>query len=141
MLPYLTHPFQLIPTKMDDMHECPYINVSSAAINSNKTASSFKINASQYTSQYKTNRNLSVLPVQAHFNSSKYRTKKLIPSNNTYVSIEGFLEDVETDSIGRANKFHVSVDNINFLGRATLSPSGSGNAGNHPLSFFVPFPF
>ena len=141
MLPYLTHPLQLIPTKMDDMRERPYINMSGTAINSNKTALSFKINAPQYTLQYKTNWNLSVLPIQAHFNSSKYRTKKLIPLNNTYVSIEGFLEDVETDSISCANKFHVSVDNINFLGRVTLPPSGSGNAGNHPLSFFVPFPF
>ena len=126
---------------MEDMRERPYVNVSGAAINSNKTASSFEINTPQYTSQYKTNCNLSVLPVQAHFNSSKYRTKKPIPSNNTYVSIEGFLEDVETDSTGRANKFHVSVDNINFLGRATLSPSGTGNTGINSLSFLVPFPF
>jgi len=126
---------------MDDMREHPYINVSSAAINTNKTASLFEINAPQYTSLYKTNWNLSFLPVQAHFDSNKYRTKKPIPSNNTYVSIEGFLENVETDPTGRAIMFHVSVDNINFLRWATLSPSGTGNTGNISISFFVSFPF
>lgn len=118
------------------MRERPYVNVSGAAINTNKTASLFEINAPQYTSLYKTNRNLSFLPVQAHFNSNKYKTKKPIPSNNTYVSVEGFLENIETDATGRAYMFHVSVDNINFLGRATLSPSGTGNTGNYSLSFF-----
>lgn len=97
------------------MREHPYINVSGAAINSNKTGGFFDVNAPQYTSQFKTNRTPSVLPVQAHFNSNKYKNKKPIPSNNTYVSIEGFLEDVDTDSIGHATRFHVSVDNINFL--------------------------
>lgn len=38
-------------------------------------------------------------------------------------------------------QFHVSVNNINFLDRVTLSPSGTGNTGNHSLSFFVSFPF
>jgi len=86
------------------MREQAYINVSGAAVNSNKTGSFFEVNAPQYTSYYKTNQNLSILPVQAHFNSSKYRTKKPIPSNNTYVSIEGFLESVETDSCGCPTK-------------------------------------
>ena len=94
----------------------PYINTSSTAINSNKTDGFFDINTPQYTSHFKTNRVLSVLPVQAHFNSNKYRSKKLIPSNNTYVSIEGFLEDIDTNSNGHATWFHISVNNINFLG-------------------------
>ena len=124
------------------MRECPYINVSGAAINSNKTASFFEINAPQYMSHYKHNRTLSFLPIQAHFNSTKYKTKKPIPSNNTYVSIEGFLEDLQTDSSGRATMFHVSMDNINFLGRASLSPSGTGNPSlsSHYISFSIFIP-
>ena len=109
------------------MRERPYINISGAAVNANKTAAFFDLNAPQYTSHYKSNRAHSILPVQAHFNSNKYRTKKPIPSNNTYVSIEGFLKNIDTDSNGHATKFHISVDNINFLGRATISPSGTGN--------------
>ena len=105
------------------MRQKPYINVSGVAVNSNYTNGFFKVNATQYTSHYKDNRALSILPVQAHFNPNKYKTKKPIPSNNTYVTIEGFLEDIETDASGHASLFHVSVDNINFLGRATLSPS------------------
>ena len=110
------------------MREHTYINVSGAAINSNKTAGFFKVNAPQYTSHFKNNRALSILPVYAHFNSNKYKTKKLIPANNTYVSIKGFLELVETDSDGRATSFQVSVDNINFLGKASVSPSVTGNS-------------
>lgn len=117
------------------MRERAYINVSGATLNSNKTSGSFDINAPQYTSYYKQNRTLSVLPVQAHFNSSKYKSKKPIPSNNTYVSFEGFLEDVQTDSYGRATMFHVSVDNINFLGRSSLSPSATGNPSQVTPSF------
>jgi len=112
------------------MRERPYINVSDAAINSNKASGFFDLNVPQYTSHYKYNRALSVLPIQAHFDSNKYRTKKPIPSNNIYISIEGFLEEVETDSSGHVTTFHVSVDNINFLGRASLSPTTTGKTGN-----------
>lgn len=111
------------------MRHRAYINISGAAVNFNKIEGFFEINATQYTLHYKSNRAQSILPVQAHFNSNKYRTKKLIPSNNTFVSIEGFLEDVETDAAGHATLFRVSVDNINFLGRATLSPSKPGGLG------------
>lgn len=100
-----------------------YLNISGAALNSNKSDGTFQVNAAQYTSHYKNNRALSILPVQADLNSNKYRNKKPIPSNNTYVSVEGFLDDIETDTEGHATRFHVSVDNIGFLGRATFPPS------------------
>jgi hypothetical protein len=117
------------------MRQQPYINVSGAVLNSNKTDSFFQVNAAQYTSYYKSNRTLSILPVQAYFNSNKYKTKKPIPSNNMYVSVEGFLEDIETDSSGLATRFHVSIDNISFLGRAAFSPSPASSLGKHLRSF------
>ena len=121
------------------MRELPYINVSGMVLNSNKTSGFFDLNAPQYTSHYKYNRSLSILPVQAHFNSNKYKTKKPIPSNNIYVSVEGFLEDVETDSDSHTTTFHVSVDNINFLDCSTLTLSMSGNIGEpyHSISVSV----
>ena len=122
---------QLIPTKTQELRQQPYINISGAAINSNKTGRFFEVNATQYTTHYKANRALSILPIQAHFNSNKYRTKKPIPSNNTYVSLEGFLEGVETDTTGHATLFHISVDNINFLGKATLPTSTTSTIGKH----------
>ena len=111
------------------MRERAYINVSGAAINSNKSASCFEINAAQYTTHYKSNRALSFLPFQAHFNSNKYKTKKPIPSNQTYVSVEGFLDAIGTDSNSNATTFHISVDNINFLGKSTTSSATSSTAG------------
>jgi hypothetical protein len=107
-------------------------------VNSNKTDGFFQVNVAQYTSYYKNNRPLSILPVQAHFNSNKYKTKKPIPSNNTYVSVEGFLEDIDTDSSALATCFHVSVDNISFLGKATFSPSPAGGLGKHLKTFSCP---
>ena len=110
------------------MQHHAYVNVSSAIVNSNKTEESFEINAPRYTSYYKNNCTLSMLPVQAYFNFSKYRTKKPILSNNTYVSIKGFLDNVETDTSGHATTFHVSIDNINFLGRAALPQLASSTS-------------
>ena len=72
---------KLIPTKIDNIQEQVYINISGSAINLNKMCGFFEINASQYTSHYKNNHALSNLPMQAHFNSNKYRTKKPILSN------------------------------------------------------------
>ena len=128
-VPINTDNVKLILTKHDDMREHAYINVSGAAINSNKLAGCFGVNAAQYTTYYKSNRALSFLPVQAHFNSNKYKMKKPIPSNNTYVSVEGFLDAIGTDSNGNVTTFHVSVDNINFLGKSTVSSATSSTAG------------
>ena len=76
---------------------------------------------SQYTSFYKTQRNLSTLPVRAHFDETRYKNKKPIPTNNTYIAVEGFLNNVIVDSkSGTSTIFHFSVDNISFLGKAVL---------------------
>src|SRR6266849_7955271 len=103
------------------MQEQPYINVSGPTIHCNKTGTTFEINASQYTTHYKTSRTNSILPICGHFNSNKYRNKKPVPSDNTYVSIEGFLDNVELDPMGHASVFHIAVDNINFLRKAAVS--------------------
>jgi hypothetical protein len=114
------------------MRQQAYINISGAVVNSNRSDDGFfEINAAQYTSHYKDNRPLSMLPVRAHFDLKTYKAKKPIPSDNTYVSVEGFLRDIETDAAGHAIRFHISVDNINFLGRATttLYPSTASGLG------------
>jgi hypothetical protein len=120
---------QLIPTTLTDARQVAFINVSGKAFNSNKTIGSFEINASQYTSHYKTNKTLSVFPVRALFNTAKYKLKKPAPSDNSYVSVEGFLAEIETDSNQRPLRFLVSVDNINFLGKAPASSSLTGSIG------------
>jgi hypothetical protein len=115
----------------------PYIHVSGAAVNSNKTDGFFDLNATQYTSYYKSNRTLSNLPIRAHFDQSKFKAKRPIPSNNTYVSIEGFLRDVDTDASGQATLFNVSIDNISFLGRAALPvPPAAGQGEHHSSAYF-----
>jgi hypothetical protein len=121
------------------MRQQAYINISGVSVNSNKVDNYFEVNAAQYTSHYQNNSTLSVLPVRGHFNLKKYRTNKPIPFDNTYVSVEGFLGDIETDSAGRATLFHMWVDNINFLGRAPFSPSiASGLGKATPIPFLCP---
>ena len=89
------------------MRHQPYLNVFGAVTHSDKTDGVFDINVTQYESHYKTNRTLSVLPVRAEFNLNKYKTKKPIPSDNTYVAVEGFLADIDTDTTGHAFLFHI----------------------------------
>lgn len=126
---------QLIPANTDDMRQQVYTSVSGAAVNSNKDNGFFEVKAAQYTSHYKNDdRSLSTFPVRAHFNTSKYKNKIPIPFDNTYVSVEGFLESIETDDAGHATMFHMSVDNINFLGRANPSPSKPSDLGKHSNS-------
>jgi hypothetical protein len=57
--------------------------------------------------------------------------KKPVPSDNTYVSVEGVLAEVDTDSNSRVVRFVVCVDNINFLGKAPASASLTGSVGEH----------
>jgi hypothetical protein len=112
------------------------VNVSGIAINSNKADAVFDVNAGQYTSHYKTNKTLSVFPVRCNFASNKYKLKKPIPNENSYVAVEGSLGDIENDSTGQATLFHVSVDNINFLGKATISSSTTNAVGENLSLFF-----
>ena len=132
---------QLIPTFAPETRQISFLNISGVAVRSNKTDGFFNIDAAQYTTNYKTNRNLSVLPVRMTFNSNKYKNKKPIPSNNTYVSVEGVLYDFETDTNGQATRFWLSVDNISFLGRASTLPSTSASPSSRGLPFFILFFF
>jgi hypothetical protein len=50
------------------------------------------------------------------------------------VSVEGFLAEIETDSNQHALRFLVSVDNIDFLGKAPASSFLTGTVGEQPLS-------
>src|SRR6266487_1979202 len=107
------------------MRHTPYVTFSGAAFNCNRTDSVFDATPAQYTSFYRTQRHLSTLPIRAHFDDLRYKNKKPMPSNNTYVAVEGFLTHFDMDvNTGHPSLFHINVDNINFLGKAAL-PSGS----------------
>jgi hypothetical protein len=54
-----------------------------------------------------------------------------IPANNTFLSLEGFLDDVDTDSTGRTNMFYISVDNMNLLTGANNKSDSAGHTQQH----------
>jgi hypothetical protein len=110
---------QLIPSS-PDVRQCVYISFSGVSFN--KLDTSFDITPSQYVSFYKKDRALSKIPIRAHFNEVRYKTKIPLPANGSNVSVEGFLTQVELDSDGQPSLLHVQIDNINFLGRAVIAP-------------------
>ncbi|KAI0291972.1 hypothetical protein BC826DRAFT_1105697 [Russula brevipes] len=88
---------------------------------SNKADGSFHITASQYTTFHRAlnARACSVLTICAHFDAGRYKSKKPIPAQNTYVSIQGLLTHFDVDSVTlKPTVFHLSVENISFMGRA-----------------------
>ena len=98
------------------------------------------MNATQYTSFYKSQRRLSTFPIRAHFDDVRYKKKKPIPSNNTYVAVEGSLFHVDMDTnTGGPLLFHIMVDNINFLGRATLPAANVGETQGPSCSLLSVF--
>jgi hypothetical protein len=112
---------QLIRCTEDVMRRSPYITISGPAFNADMTEGVFDCNAAQYTTFYKDRRQLSTLPIRAHFDNIRYKTKRPVPSNNTYVVIEGFLESVDFDlTDGHPSLFHIGTENISFLGKAVL---------------------
>ena len=101
----------------------PNVTFSGAAFNRNE-GGTFDVNAAQYTSFYKNQCHLSTLPICAHFDEVRYKKKKPVLSNNTYVAVEGTLLHVDVNAgTGSPSLFHITVDSINFLGRATLPTS------------------
>ena len=128
--------FKLIPAPLPDLRERTFITISGATTRANKTEGSFDVNANQYTFIYKYNKMHSFLPIRAHFDSNKYRTKKPVPSDNSYICIEGFLDDIEKDDSGKSSLFHISIDNISFLGRTPITPASKSGTS---LSFFFLF--
>src|SRR4051812_45170753 len=103
------------------MRRAPYLSLLGPAFNCNRTDGYFDCNAPQYTSFYKDHRHLSMLPIRAHFDDTRYKNKKPIPSNNNYISVEGFLKYIDIDlNNGQVSLFHIGTENINFLGKAVL---------------------
>ena len=63
---------------------------------------------------------------------------KPIPTNNTYVAVEGFLNNVEVVSnSGTPTIFHINVDNISFLRKAVLPNVGQSGCQGKVVILFI----
>lgn len=121
---------KLIPSTEEVMCRAPYITASGAAFNAEKNDGVFDCNVPQYTTFYRDHRHLSTLPIRAHFDDVRYKNKKPIPSNNNYVTVEGFLYQVDVDTnTGQPLLFHINAENIAFLGKAVLPNTPLANQG------------
>ena len=105
------------------MREPPYIFLSGAASNVDKNDCSFDLCATQYMSHFRDDRELSVLPVRANFNSPKFKNNKPRAKENHDVGLLGVLENIDTELSGEASLFHIAVDTINFIRPVNIQSS------------------
>jgi hypothetical protein len=114
---------QLLPAPEDACWNPPYCKISGPCVGADKAPGTFGVSAVQYSPFYRTPamRNLSAVPVTAHFDGARYRAKKPMPAPNTFVSVEGFVTRVDGVT-GAVGAIHISVDNLAFLGKANISP-------------------
>ena len=113
---------QLILCMEDVIYWALYITVSGAAVNTDRSQGVFECNALQYTTFFKDHVHLSTLPIRAHFDNNRYKNKKPIPSNNSFIAVEGFVLQIELNpDTGQVSFFHVAAENITFLGKGTNS--------------------
>jgi hypothetical protein len=115
---------QLIPIDLYDTQIQPYATISGCAISCDQSKSTFRINAKQYTTFYKIKKQPSILPVDTTFRPSKYKGKKPMPKDNTFVSIEGYMTGIDFDNSGHPSSFKIEILNIAFLGKNITAPSG-----------------
>jgi len=129
---------KLIPSTEEVMCHAPYITTSGAAFNAKKNDGIFDCNVPQYTTFYRDHWHLSTLLIQAHFDDVCYKNKKPILLNNNYVTIEGFLYQIDVDTnTGQLLLFHINVENIAFLGKAVLPNTPLANQGTLCLQMNV----
>jgi|SRR5712672_3056294 len=121
---------QLFPCTGDVIHHSPYISVSGAVVNINRAQGFFKCNALQYMTFFKDHWHLSMLPIRAHFNNTHYKNKKPLPSNNSYIAVKGFLNQIIFNpNTGQPLFFQISAKNISFLGKVPLANSPVASKG------------
>ncbi|RDB29439.1 hypothetical protein Hypma_015706 [Hypsizygus marmoreus] len=110
----------LIAADVEDAKHLPYIQVSGTVKNIKTDDATFEIDAAQYTTPLKDKRGDSTFPLHVFIPSSpRYKTKP-VPKPNSTVFVTGFLTGTDISQSGEANRFHIEMDNITFLGRSTL---------------------
>jgi hypothetical protein len=86
--------------------------------------------ASQWTSFYKKDQEVSALPVLARFEPSQYKTVPMPSGDQTHVAIHGLVQDFDIDLVtGEIQVLHVLIDSLSFHGKTVGSASTvlSGN--------------
>jgi hypothetical protein len=133
-------PLQISTSTYSEMYHSPLGVFIGKATNLDSTNNTFQINASQFTTFYRKNNEVAALPILAHFDSSRYKGTKPMPSiDQTQVAIQGYIVDFDLDAnTGRIALFHVSVINITFLGRAgSFAAPASTSSKRFELGFSI----
>ena len=91
---------QVIPTTANLLHQPPYISFLGAVYKSNKDDNTFKCNPLQYTTYYRDRHHLLALPIHAHFETTRYKTKPPLTLNLPNLSLKHHLlwQKVQNDN-------------------------------------------
>ena len=85
----------------------------------NWTVNTFVVKAAQYTTATKDVPRESSLFPAAFFvpDTPRFRTKKPIPSKDTYVSVSGYISRLELSPTSTIERFIIEIDKVSFLGK------------------------
>ncbi|KAF7970451.1 hypothetical protein HWV62_23895 [Athelia sp. TMB] len=125
---------QLVSANGVDPYQLPWFIISGTVTVSDESASMFSLEPSQYVAALKNAKEADplvsmILPVQCYIpDSPRYKKGKPIPRVGGMVSFEGFLTSVtrrvDPDDAEKkvAEKFYFEIENLAFMGRATVPP-------------------
>ena len=112
-----------------DPRQLPYLHISGTVSSGGNPADTFELEPTQYSSALKnlkdTDPSVYTFPVRCQIKDSpRYKNgKKPQPRNGTMVSLEGFLTSITKNSVAAgAERFHIEVENLVFMGRASVAP-------------------
>ena len=111
-----------MPVEVDFKHlktMRPQVNVCGLATDMNWKDKTFVVNAAQYVSALKTMaRDLSVFPSRIFVpDTPKFKTKKPIPSKDTFVSVSGYISRLDIPEAGGINRIIIELDKVSYLGK------------------------
>ncbi|KAF8267121.1 hypothetical protein EI94DRAFT_1830264 [Lactarius quietus] len=122
----------LVPADIEDARVPAYIHATGTATTVDTTNATFHVDSYQYTYAF---RSQQLFPIHALIpDSPRYKSKKPIPANNSYVGIAGRLTRICPTSQDSENRFHIDVDNVTFLGRPPTIPVRSSDTAPLPAT-------
>jgi len=141
---------QLIPISSGavDPRHLAYVHVSGTVSSLNEADNTFDLDAQQYISAMKDLRvkgqtgdkavaasvPLGVLPIRCFFNmnSPRYKGRKPpMPRNGAMVSLEGFIFEVTKRDGELPERFCVTLETVNFMGRSAIPPCPMESPGRN----------
>ncbi|KAF8262365.1 hypothetical protein EI94DRAFT_1704827 [Lactarius quietus] len=122
----------LVPAEVEDACIPAYVHATGTATAVDTSNATFNVDSYQYTYAF---RSPQLFLIHAMIlDSPRYKTKKPVPSNNSYVGIAGWLTRINPTGHDSEDRFYVDVNNITFLGHPPTIPVQSSDLALSPAT-------